>query len=476
MDTLRDAAPGLIAALAVALDVLAAGHAVLHKRDNRAAVGWVGVILGLPLGGAALYWAFGINRVHRRASALYRDLVRHPRPRSRATGPALIGLDHPLVELAEVIDRVASFSLVPGNAVHPLENGDAAYPEMLAAIDAAERSISLETYIFDHDAAGVAFIDALARAVARGVEVRVLIDAVGARYSFPTVLGPLRRRGVHAALFNRNALPWRWTYANLRTHRKILVIDGTIGFTGGLNLRAGHVLAGAPTHPIMDLHFKVVGPVVTQMQVAFAEDWAFATREHLHGERWFSAPPPAGDMVCRGIIDGPDLDLDKLRWTLLGAFACARRRVRLVTPYFLPESDLVAAIRTAVLRGVSVEIVLPGKNNQVLVQWACAAMLPQVVADGCRVWETQGAFDHSKLLVVDDHWVLFGSTNIDPRSLRLNFEFNIECYSHGLAREMHALIDRKIERARPMTQARLAARPLHHRLRDGVARLFIPYL
>lgn len=475
MDALRDAIPEFLAVLAVALDVLAGGHAVLHKHDNRAAVGWIGVILTLPLAGALFYWLLGINRVRRRASALYRGYERQPRPRPRQAGRSVLG-EHSLAELCEVVDRVTSFPVIGHNHVTPLENGDAAYPAMIAAIDAAERSIALQTYIFDRDPIGERFVDALGRAVARGVDVRVLVDAVGARYSFPTIIHPLRRRGVRVAPFNRNIFPWRWTYANLRSHRKILVVDGHTGFTGGLNIRAGHVIGDAPAHPIVDLHFKIEGPVVCQMQVAFAEDWAFTTREQLVGDQWFPAIDARGDMICRGVIDGPDLDLNKLRWTVFGALACARRRVRIVTPYFLPEEDLIAGIRTAVLRGVEVEIVLPRHNNQILVKWASTAILPQIVADGCRVWETDGDFDHSKVLVVDDGWALIGSANLDPRSLRLNFEFNIECYSESLAAAMHDLIDRKIANARPVTLSRLDARSLPTRLRDGIARLFIPYL
>ncbi|TNF37299.1 MAG: cardiolipin synthase [Deltaproteobacteria bacterium] len=475
MDALRDAIPGILAVLAVVMDVLAGAHALLNKRDNRAAVGWIGVILALPFAGAILYWVLGINRVQRRATALYRDYVRRPRPRPRQAGRIVLG-EHSLAELCEVLDRVTSFPVIGGNRVTALENGDAAYPAMIAAIDAAQRSVALQTYIFDRGRVGDEFIDALGRAAARGVDVRVLVDAVGARYSFPTVIPALRRQGVRAALFNRNTFPWRWTYANLRSHRKILVVDGHVGFTGGLNIRAGHVLADDPPHPIVDVHFKIEGPVICQMQVAFAEDWAFTTREQLVGDQWFPAIDAAGDMVCRGIIDGPDSDLDKLRWAVFGALASARRRVRIVTPYFLPEGDLVAAIRVAVLRGVEVEIVLPEHNNQILVKWASTAVLPQIITDGCRVWETPGPFDHSKIFVVDDGWVLIGSANLDPRSLRLNFEFNIECYSETLAAQMHALIDRKIADATLVTHQRLESRSLPTRLRDGFARLFIPYI
>ncbi|MCA9514601.1 MAG: GspH/FimT family pseudopilin, partial [Myxococcales bacterium] len=299
---------------------------------------------------------------------------------------------------------------------------------------------------------------------------------VGARYSFPTVLRPLKKHGVRAARFNRTVLPWRWTYANLRSHRKLLIIDGQRAFTGGLNIRDGHLVDARPRRPIVDLHFEVEGPVVEQMVVAFAEDWHFVTHERLDGDGWFPVLPPCGGTFARAIIDGPDDDLDKLRWTVLGALACAKREVVIVTPYFLPEADLLAALSLAVLRGVQVTVLIPEHNNQWLVKWACDALLPQVLEWGVRVFRVGGAFDHTKVMLVDAHWVLFGSANLDPRSLRLNFELNLEAYSEELARDVGELVAEKRGRSLEVTLREHEARSIFRRLRDGFARLFVPYL
>jgi cardiolipin synthase len=472
--------------------VLATTHAVLRVRDVRAAVGWVAIIVALPIVGALLYWLLGINRVRRRAVALLRDRERLP-PGVDSEGdlPADAspsGLLQPvaLPDLVRVVDRVTMRPLTLGNRVVPLVNGDEAYPAMLAAIDGATSSITLMTYIFDRDAVGLRFVDALARAHARGVEVRVMVDAVGARYSFPTIVRTLQKRRVPVARFNPTLFPpWRWTYANLRNHRKIMVVDGVLGFTGGINLRAGHVLAGPSRHPVLDLHFRIEGPVVEHMQRTFAEDWLFATRERLSEEGFFpivAATPygvSEGRVIARGITDGPDVDIDKLKWVLMGALSCATRRVRIATPYFLPEAELVAAMITAMLRGVELELVLSQKNNQVLVVWATDAVLPELVQHGAKVWKTTGPFDHSKVVVVDDSWVLLGSANLDPRSLRLNFEFNIECHDQALAQTMHAILDMKRMGGRLETLERLVGKDFKTRLRrvrSGVARLFLPYL
>lgn len=474
--------PHVVAGLSLTLSVLASAHAILFKRDPRSAVLWAGLAWLLPLVGAVLYFMLGVNRIRRRALRLRGET---PRPLTSPTPagcpPETLAEHLPagrrhLVTLAGLMDRVVGRPLLAGNHLEPLVNGDAAYPAMLEAIDAAQHSVALSTYIFDHDAAGLAFARALGAAVRRGVAVRVLIDATGLRYSWPSILGELRRADVPCARF-LPAFPFgRLMAINLRNHRKLLVVDGRVGFTGGLNIREGHCVARRPRHPVQDLHFRVEGPVVAQLQEAFVEDWHFTTGEVLAGEVWFPALSCVGAVFARGIPDGPDEDFEVLRWTLLGALAAARHRVRVMTPYFLPEAALISALNLAALRGVEVDILLPGKNNLPFVHWASQAHWWQVLERGCRLWLSPPPFDHSKLFIVDDCWALIGSTNWDPRSLRLNFEFNVECYDSALAMRLAMWFEERRRAARPVTLAEVDARPLPIRLRDGLARLLTPYL
>jgi len=306
--------------------------------------------------------------------------------------------------------------------------------------------------------------------------VRVLVDTVGARYSRPSIARELRRRKVRIALFGRTLLPWRMPYMNLRNHRKILVVDGHIGFTGGINIREGSLLQRTPQHAVQDLHFRFDGPVVGHLMHTFAQDWVFTTHEQLSGDLWYPKLERAGNVVARGINDGPDEDFEKAKLVFLGALACAQRSVRILTPYFLPDAGLIGALDVAALRGVDVKIVLPQKNNLIFVQWASTAQLWQVLKRGSRVFYSPPPFDHSKLMLVDDGWALMGSTNWDPRSLRLNFEFGVECYDTELARSLGALFDRKLEQAREVTSAQVDGRSLPVKLRDGMARLAAPYL
>lgn len=484
IELLSDLRPFVVAALAIFLAVVTSAHVVLFKRDDRAAVGWVGVVLLFPILGPVLYALFGINRITRRASVL-----RHERRRLEAT-TAELRIEHQRIEqvlppghehllaLGRLVDRVTHIPVTGGNRVTPLANGDEAYTAMLEAIDAASETVALSTYIFDHDSAGVRFADALERACKRGVQVRVLIDGVGALYSRPSMVRELERRGVRVARFLHSLFPWRMPFMNLRTHRKILVTDGRIGFTGGMNIREGHVLSSSPPprSPVQDVQFRFEGPVVAHLMRVFAEDWAFTTRETLKEDPWFPAIPSAGQVTARGIADGPDEDLDKLRWVILGAVARAERKVRIVTPYFLPDTTLIMSLNVAAMRGVQVDIVLPGRTNLRFIKWASDAQLWQMLTRGCRVFHTPTPFDHSKVMVVDGAWTLVGSANWDPRSFRLNFEFNVECYDVDLASKMDRFIDERIDRAQELTLEFMDRRTLPVRLRDGVVRLLKPYL
>jgi cardiolipin synthase len=469
--------PLILGVLDVPVALLASGHAVLNKRDSRAAIAWAGLIWLLPFLGAGLYVVLGINRVRRRARAL--RLPRRSSPEAGTGSGSQVFRQYraaTLLPLQHAVERITGRALLAGNRVEPLHDGDQAYPAMLAAIDGATASVALATYIFDHDEVGLRFHDALARAVGRGVAVRVLLDAVGMRYSSPTIDRVLRRARVPVARFMPTRVPWQLPFVNLRNHRKLLVVDGRIAFTGGMNLRAAHVLGSAPRRPVRDLHFRIEGPVVRHLQDVFGEDWAFATGESLIGEQWFPALTAAGTSLMRGIADGPDEDYPRLRQVLACALSAARESVTVVTPYFVPDGPLITALGVAALRGVRVRIVLPSENNLPYMQWASNALLWQVLQPGCEVWMTAPPFDHTKLVLVDSAWTLLGSANWDARSLRLNFELDVEVYDPELARHLEGAVTSKLQGARQVTLKDVDGRRLSVRLRDGVMRLFAPYL
>jgi len=289
------------------------------------------------------------------------------------------------------------------------------------------------------------------------------------------MVGLLRRRGVTTRVFLPTVHPLRAPYFNLRNHRKLLIADGTLGFTGGMNIREGHRKTEGGGQ-IRDIHFRITGPVVQQLQSVFAEDWLFAAKESLSGELWFPKIRSVGDMHARAISDGPDRDLDKIQWTFLAALACARHRVQFSTPYFLPINGLDRAIQTAARRGVHIDIFLPEHGNLKLVEWASRGYWQQVIEGGARIWLVSGPFDHSKLMIVDYDWSFIGSANMDPRSLRLNFEVNVEVGSAEFNRELENVLAAKRLRARAVLAEELQCRPLPERLFEGTLGLLAPYL
>jgi cardiolipin synthase len=460
----------IITPIRVTLAALVTIHVLLHKREVASAVGWIGLSWFSPIAGAAAYAVLGVNRVQRRARRLRQgDALASPRlPRLPP------GADDHLDPLARGVGRITGCPLLVAEAIETYQNGDEAYPPMLAAIDGARVSIGLSSYIFRNDAWGARFIDALARAHARGVAVRVLIDGVGGNWITSGAYRGLRRRGVPAARFLRSPFPWRMPFLNLRSHKKILVIDGAIAFTGGINIAAENVLAELPAHPVQDTHFRIQGSVVRQLVEAFVQDWSFTVEEDLGGHAWFPPLPEQGPANARVIDSGPDEDLEKIEYAILQAVACARTRVTVMTPYFLPDERLVSALSLAAIRGVAVDIIVPEISDHRIVTWAMRANSPPLLRNGVRIWLSRPPFRHSKVALVDDEWVLIGSANWDIRSFRLNFELCMELYDRPLATTLTTMLRGCM--TRPLTLAALNARPMPQRLRDAAARLALPYL
>lgn len=470
-------APLLATLLHVSFALAVTLHALLNKRQVHTAIGWIALAWLAPFLGALLYLMLGVNRIKRAGVAL------GLKGTAQGQGDAanlVNGMDAACLPELEGINRltreVTGHALLAGNAVSPLAQGDEVFPAMLGAIDAAQYSVTLLTYIFNHDVAGCAFFEALVRAQARGVQVRVLVDAVGARYSYTSMVKQLRQAGVPVAVFLPARLTRLLAQANLRNHRKIMVVDGALGFTGGMNISASHWLSKQPARPVKCLHFAVNGPVVTDLQRTFAIDWTFTTGEALHGFPWFVSNAPCGPVLARGVTDGPDADINHMRQVILGALATARQRVRIVTPYFLPDDVLLTTLQITALRGVVVDIVLPAHSNLPLMDWAMRPQCGELVASGCRLYLSGPGFDHTKLFLVDDAWSLIGSTNWDARSLRLNFEYNLECHNAELVRKLDALVDERIDQAHRLTATELAGQSLAGRLRDRLVWLLSPYL
>jgi cardiolipin synthase len=456
---------GLFVVLYLSTATAAALHALLHKPDPRSAISWIALCYLFPLAGPALYWLFGINRVITRGSG-------QPKTAPDPKQARAVKIDPAFATLRRVGDSLTGWPLNAGNGLEPLHNGEIAFPRMLQAIAAARHTVYLATYIFQTDAVGRQFIDALRAAVARGVSVRVLVDGIGEWYSWPHVVPLLRRAGVDAARF----LPPRLFPPNLslncRNHRKLLLVDGTEAFMGGMNI-GGREAGGSTGRRMTDIHFYLRGPVIAQLADVFAGDWRFASGETLPPT---PAPAAHGDSVCRVITAGPDENVEQLLLIISSAIAVAQRRILIMTPYFIPPPELVAALQGAALRGVEVSLVLPRHSNLRYIDWATLHWLPALVARGVRVHLYEPPFSHAKLFIVDDGYAHIGSVNLDTRSLRLNFELAAEVFDAELCGQLAEFIVSVRDRAPALECSDLEQTGPLARVRNSLCWLISPYL
>lgn len=362
-------------------------------------------------------------------------------------------------------------ALLDGNSVIELTNGEEAFPAMLAAIRHARHSITFETYIYWEGEIGAAFAAALAERARSGVRVHVLLDWLGSQKMDDENLTQLRRAGAEVVLYRRP----RWHNLgelNERTHRKLLAIDGKVGFTGGFGIADKWRRDGDDPEHWRDSHFRVEGPVVAQLQSAFMDNWLRARPELLHGDAYFPRLEPRGSLRAQVFVSSPDEGSGTMRLMYLLSIAAARRNVRIATAYFVPDSLTVKALVAARRRGVAVEIIVPGPHIDFPVsRHASHALWGPLLAAGVKIYEYQPTMYHVKLLIVDDLWVSVGSTNLDYRSFRYNDEANLNVYDADFARGQNAVLDADRARSREVTYAQWKRRPRSEKVRDRLSAL-----
>jgi cardiolipin synthase A/B len=449
-----------------------AGHALINHRSLPTAFSWALFCMAVPVAGPFLYLIFG-TRVIARAGLISEDIAKS---RLNAGREALASLARPVVsdQIVRLGERISPFPLCAGNQILPLSNGAEAYPAMLAAIDSATRTIAFSTYHFDNDDIGRRFESALHSAVLRGVSVRVLVDFCGAWFHWSPIVARLRRLGVIAQHFNPPVGLGAICRLNFRYHRKLLTVDGLVGFTGGMNIRDSHLIDKKLYRLNQDVHFRIEGPVVNHMQRTFAADWLFASAEVLVGDEWFPSPRAAGASTSRGVISGPDATLQSNYRMILGALSVARDAVLVITPFFLPDETLLLTLCLTALRGVDVKLILSGHNFSI-VHWAHLGIMQWLLEAGVRVFVASPPFNHAKLMTIDGWWSFIGSTNWDQRSLKLNFEFDLEIHDPEVSSWIRDKATAHVESATEILVADLDSNPAVT-LRNNLARLVCAHL
>ncbi len=468
----------LIVVCSFIVAIYAATHALIYKKDSRAAFGWIAVCIFLHLFGPLLYFIFGINRVHKRARVLaapFLDEASHQQ-NSTISNELLKQIPGSLGKLQKVSHRITELPLIGGNKMEILYSGEQTFAEMLKAINEAKEYIYLCVYIFKGDKLGKQFAEALIKAKNRGVKVYVLIDGIGELYSWRKVRRKLTKHGVQVLRFlPPKLIPFNFSI-NLRNHRKLIVIDNELSFVGGMNISAEYFQKDeSEKKSLKDIHFKIMGNMSQQLRHVFEIDWHFIGGK-INTNPSRESRNSVSPTICRTIIDGPGENLDHLSIILLTAINSANHTITLMTPYFLPNRELISALQTAALRGVTVTIILPSKNNLSYVHWASRHMLWELLENGVEIYYQPPPFSHSKLFVIDNQYSLIGSANIDPRSLRLNYEVGVEVYEVDFANNLNSYAQSVLQTCRRVTLEEVDNRSLPIKIRDGIAWLFSPYL
>ncbi len=441
---------------------------VLQKREPVATVSWLISLAALPYLGFLIYFVFGPQRIRRQR--LRRGRARAtlpPRPDGFTPSPEAI-------ELAKIAQ--ATTGLPPTTATHArlLIDGAAKYIALLEAVAQAREHIHLEYYIYQPDRTGTALRNALVERARAGVKVRLLLDAVGSGKASQRFLQPLVDAGGEVAWFHPMRLHWFWKrpWLNLRTHRKIVVIDGRVGFTGGINITDEEDERLGPD-AYRDLHLRLEGDVVRELQLVFIEDWAYATGQPPL--RIPHPPPMAGAVTAQVLVSGPDAAWEPIHRVQVGAIHAARRRVWLVTPYFVPGEAAMMALTSAALGGLDVRLLVPKLSDSKLVTYAARSYFDDLLAAGIRIHEYGPRLLHSKALLCDDDLAIIGSANFDHRSFRLNFEVSVMFHDAGIVAELAELIQHECSHA-PRVRDDRARGLWRARLPEALARLVSPLL
>jgi cardiolipin synthase len=384
------------------------------------------------------------------------------------------GVDDP--QFAREIGILLGPPILPGNRVVNLENGEQIFPAMLAAIRGARRTITFETFIYWSGEVGRAFAAALAERARAGVAVHVLLDWLGSQRMDRALLDTMESAGVQVQRYH----PLRWytlNRVNNRTHRKLMIVDGEVGFTGGVGIADPWRGAAQDPDHWRDSHYCVHGPAVAQMQAAFMDNWIKTTGEVLQGDAYFPGLPHHGDTPAQMFVSSPTGGSESMMLMYLMAISAARRSIDLSAAYFVPDQLTRQALREALQRGVRLRIIVPGRHiDRTVVRRASRARWGELLAAGAEIREYQTTMFHCKTLVVDGLLVSVGSTNFDNRSFRLNDEANLNVYDAAFAARITEVFEQDLARSRPMTHRGWLARPLREKLVEHAAALISPQL
>ena len=452
---------------------------ILQKRSPIATLGWILSMAWLPLLGFIVYYFLGPQRMRRQ---------RLRRVRSQAQLYARADLDSlreqagdapaHLRQLSRLSRLTCDLPISTAEDVRMLVGGAQTYGAIFEAISEARRHVHLEYYIFNSDRIGTALRDLLVHKAHAGLQVKLLLDALGSKHVRSGFFDPLRAAGGEVGLFHAGRIGRRLRpVINFRTHRKIVVCDGRVGFTGGLNITDDED-ERTTADAYQDVHLRLEGGVVRWLQTVFLEDWAYATRERRRrSEEEFADLLPAGEPgphAVQIVTSGPDSERESIHRTIVAAIHLASERVWITTPYFVPGPPTLMALSNAALRGVDVRLLVPQRSDSRIVSAAARSYFDELIITGVKIWEYNARMLHSKTMLVDNDYAMVGTANFDTRSFRLNYEICAAVYGDVLTVPLGAQFERDLRHATRVPLHR--AQPYWRRLADASARLFSPVL
>lgn len=373
------------------------------------------------------------------------------------------------VAFLQTMHALTGAPLTKDNKVELLKNGDRFFPSMLSAIKGAQKTINLEFYIYWDGQIGRTFAEALAERARSGVQVKIILDAVGSATMSQSLIDFLRRNGIDMEWYH----PIRWytlSRANHRTHRKLLVVDGEIGFSGGVGIADDWLGDADAKNHWRDTVARIEGPVVSQMQFAFMDNWVKSRGELLTGLDYFPQLQPRGNQTSQVIKSSPSEGSSTVKLMYIISIVSAQKSIYISNAYFVPDRDTIRALEGAVRRGVDVRVIVPGPTNDVpIARQASRLHYELLLRRGIRIFEYQPTMMHAKTMVVDGIWSTIGSSNFDDRSFRLNDEVNVNVYDEGIAREMETMFMEDLARSSEINLNRWFRRPIFERVKETFA-------
>ena len=455
---------------------------ILEKRSPFKTAAWILVLVMLPVIGLVFYLFFG--QEYRKQKLFSRRGIKALSRYRRVTSKQLrrlqkmeIDLPHPFENYRKIISLLLNNShavLTTGNHLKILNDGRKTSDSIFDALEKAQHHIHLEYYIIDNDQTGKRLKEILIRKRAQGVEVRLIIDDVGSWGLGKKYIESLKKAGIEIYSFMEVRFPRLTGRVNYRNHRKIVIVDGKVGFTGGINMADRYIKGLEKIGPWRDTHLRLEGDAVTCMQVIFAADWFFVKGENLWGADYFHPFSESAGIPVQISASGPDSDWDSIGQAIFSAIANAHKEVFIVTPYLMPPPAITTALKTAALGGIDVRIIIPEKSDSHIPKWCSFSYVEELLEAGVRIFFYQNGFIHSKLVMVDGIFSTVGTANLDFRSLETNFEVNAFIYDEHLTRQLNAFFKVDLRHSREILLSEWRKRPWYNKTRESLAYFISP--